>query len=229
VIIENIKVYDTFRSAIAIECVDGGTLENVLVQNLEATNTGNAIFIRLGKRNQTGPVGSLRNVRLRNIRVEVAFERPDYEYEIRGPELPFFHNTFPASITGIPGYPVENVTLENIKVIYPGRGNNGLANMPLSRLNAVPEKVSDYPEFSMFGELPAWGFYVRHVDGLVLKNITLSIAEADYRPALVFDDVRNLKIQAVTVLGDAKDKHVILRDTDQVTLDGEKWVLIIRD
>jgi hypothetical protein len=229
VIIENIKVYDTFRSAIAIECVDGGTLENVLVQNLEATNTGNAIFIRLGKRNQTGPVGSLRNVTLRNIRVEVAFERPDYEYEIRGPELPFFHNTFPASITGIPGSPVENVTLENIKVIYPGRGNNGLANMPLSRLNAVPEKVSDYPEFSMFGELPAWGFYVRHVDGLVLKNITLSIAEADYRPALVFDDVRNLKIQAVTVLGDAKDKHVILRDTDQVTLDGEKWVLIIRD
>jgi hypothetical protein len=225
VIIENIKVYDTFRSAIAIECVDGGTLENVLVQNLEATNTGNAIFIRLGKRNQTGPVGSLRNVRLRNIRVEVAFERPDYEYEIRGPELPFFHNTFPASITGIPGYPVENVTLENIKVIYPGRGNNGLANMPLSRLNAVPEKVSDYPEFSMFGELPAWGFYVRHVDGLLLKNITLSIAEADYRPALVFDDVQNLEIQAITILGDTKDKHIILRDADQVTLDREEGVL----
>jgi hypothetical protein len=33
--------------------------------------------------------------------VEVAFERPDYAYEIRGPELPFFHNTFPSSITGI--------------------------------------------------------------------------------------------------------------------------------
>jgi hypothetical protein len=27
--------------------------------------------------------------------VDIAFERPDYAYEIRGPELPFFHNTFP--------------------------------------------------------------------------------------------------------------------------------------
>jgi hypothetical protein len=97
--------------------------------------------------------------------------------------------------------------------------------MPLSRLNAVPEKVSDYPEFSMFGELPAWGFYVRHVDGLLLKNITLSIAEADYRPALVFDDVQNLEIQAITILGDTKDKHIILRDADQVTLDREEGVL----
>ena len=59
VTIENIKVYDTFRSAVAIECVDGGTLENVLVDNVQAVNTGNAIFIRLGKRNQYTPCRSL--------------------------------------------------------------------------------------------------------------------------------------------------------------------------
>ena len=48
--IENIKIYDTFRSAIAVECVDGGVLENVIIENIEAKNTGNAIFIRLAKR-----------------------------------------------------------------------------------------------------------------------------------------------------------------------------------
>lgn len=225
VVIENIKVYDTFRSAIAIESVDGGFLENVLVQNVHAVNTGNAIFIRLGKRNQKGSVSTLKNVIIKNIKVEVAFGRPDYEYEIRGPELPFFHNTFPSSITGIPGHSVENVTLENIEVRYPGRGNNGLANLPLSRLNSVPEKESAYPEFSMFGELPAWGFYVRHMDGLTLKNVKLSIDAPDYRPAIVFDDVRNVNIDSMYFEGDTKPHHIILRNTENVKLDDERTVM----
>lgn len=47
VTIENIKVFDTFRSAIAIESVDGAVIENIKVNNLVAENTGNAIFVRL--------------------------------------------------------------------------------------------------------------------------------------------------------------------------------------
>lgn len=140
VIIRNIKVYDTFRSAVAIECVDGGELTNVLVDSIDAVNTGNAFFIRLGKRNNQDGNGIINNVFLRNIKVQVAFDRPDAKYEIRGPDLPFFHNTFPASITGVPGYWVGTIMLDNIEISYPGRGNNGLANMPLSRLDEVPEK-----------------------------------------------------------------------------------------
>ena len=218
--IRDIKVFDTFRSAIAIECVDGGLLDNILVDHVEALNTGNAIFIRLGQRNQKGEAGRLRNVTLRNIDVEVAFDRPDKAYEIRGPELPFFHNTFPASITGIPGHPVQNVKLENIHIRYPGRGNNGLANMPLYRLDAVPENISAYPEFSMFGELPAWGLYARHVDGLSLKNFSISIVSPDYRPGLVFDDVNHLSIQALNIEGD--DKPVILHHVEKFRMDREQ-------
>ncbi len=140
------------------------------------------------------------------------------------PDLPFFHNTFPSSITGIPGHRVENVVLENIEIIYPGRGNDGLANMPLSRLDDVPEQVADYPEFSMFRELPAWGFYVRHVDGLSMKNIKISIAAPDYRPALVFDDVRNLTIDSVIIKGDSKPKYFILHNTEKVKIDNEQAV-----
>ncbi|HIF13903.1 MAG TPA: glycoside hydrolase family 28 protein [Bacteroidetes bacterium] len=225
VIIENIKVYDTFRSAIAIESVDGGIIENVLVNNVTAVNTGNAIFIRLGKRVAKEPAGILKNVTLKNIKVEVAFGRPDEAYEIRGPALPYFHNTFPSSITGIPGHSVENVSLENIEIIYPGRGNNGLANMPLSRLDDVPEKEADYPEFSMFGELPAWGLYVRHMDGLTMKNIKFSIKAPDYRPALVFDDVQNLDIKSMIIQGEIKDKHIVLHKTKNVKIDNDKVVL----
>ncbi len=225
VVIKHIKVYDTFRSAIAIECVDGGVLENVMVDDIKAVNTGNAIFIRLGQRNKAVAPGTLKNVTIKNIKAEIAFKRPDYKYEIRGPELPFFHNTFPSSITGIPGHPVETVTLENIKILYPGRGNNGLANMPLSRLDDVPEKESAYPEFSMFGELPAWGFYVRHVDGLVLKDVMIGIKAPDYRPAMVFDDVHQVTSQSTIIKGDRKPKTIILHHTDKVVMDNEESIL----
>jgi hypothetical protein len=225
VTIEHIKVFDTFRSALAIECVDGGTLENILIENVNAVNTGNAIFIRLGDRSKTRDPGLLRNITLRNIKVEVAFERPDYAYEIRGPALPFFHNTFPSSITGIPGHPVENLTLENIEIIYPGRGNNGLANMPVSRLSEVPEREALYPEFSMFGELPSWGLYVRHVEGLMMKNIKFSIAAPDYRPAMIFDDVHLLQLEAIRVDGDTKARPIILSKSSNVTSDNEQSIL----
>lgn len=225
VTIEQIKIHDTFRSAVAIECVDGGTLENVLVNGVEALNTGNAIFIRLGDRSKTRDAGILRNITIKNIKVEVAFGRPDYAYEIRGPELPFFHNTFPSSITGIPGHEVENVTLENIEIHYPGRGNNGLANMPLSRLDKVPEQVAEYPEFSMFGELPAWGFYVRHVEGLMMKNIKLSIDAPDYRPSLVFDNVREVTMQTLKITGDSKTTGIVLYQCKNLNIDSDVPVL----
>ena len=207
--VKGIKVFDTFRSAIALECIHGGFLENVLVEDIKATNTGNAIFLRIGHNPRAEEPGTLKDVTIRNVEVEVPFERMDYSYKIRGPKLPFFHNVFPSSITGIPGHPVQNVTLENIQITYPGRGNKAYAHMPTWRLDAVPEAKEDYPEFSMFGELPAWGLYVRHVEGLTMKNVQLMIKEADYRPAIVLDDVKGASFQALSIKGDEKSSDPI--------------------
>ena len=210
VTIRDIKVYDTFRSAIAIESVDGGTIENIDVSNIQALNTGNAIFIRIGQRSGNKP-GSIKNVHLKNIKVQIPFGRPDINYDLRGPEVDFFHNPFPASITGLEDYRVENVTLENIEINYPGRASKGMAHIPLDRLNQVPEAVKDYPEFSMFGELPAYGFYVRHANGISMKNIKLTLDDADFRPAFVFDDVQNLKMEKIN-LPKEKQKQIIFKN-----------------
>ncbi len=145
IVIRHIYVYDTFRSAVALESVDGGDLENVLVDSVIAVNTGNPIFIRLGHRNGDSHTGSLKNVIVRNIQAQVPYSVPDINYEIRGPELDFFHNPFPSSITGIPGHMVENVTLENIHITYPGRGNKGYAYLPVYRLQSVPEVEEPVP------------------------------------------------------------------------------------
>ena len=219
VVIENIEVYFTFRSVVAIECVDGGFLENIRIENIKGLNVGNPIFIKLGKRPVMNKVGTLKNIILKNFFVIVSFERTDYGFEIRGPSLPFFHNPFPSSITGIPGHLVENVVLEDIKISYPGRGNKGMAYMPLSRLDDVPENEGDYPEFSMFGELPSWGFYVRHVKGLQMKNVEIGIDKNDYRPAMVFDDVMDLDFQSLMIHGDNKPAGIVLYKTGEVSMD----------
>ena len=220
--IENIFIFDTYRSAIALESVDGGILENIEISDIKANNTGNAIFIKLGHRNKDGKVGTLKNISIKDVVVQVPFEAPDINYQIRGPQLPFFHNVFPASITGLPGHFVENVTLENIKVIYPGRANNGYAHLPVHRLKDVPENESAYPEFSMFGELPSWGFYVRHVKGLTMKNIDVKVLEPDFRPAFVFDDIRELKLHRIKVEDHKNSASVIFRNVEDIQTDMEE-------
>ena len=194
--IHDIKVEDTFRSAIAIESVDGGQADSVLVERVAARNTGNALFIRLGQRAGSRS-GTLRNVVIRQLSCEVPFGRPDEAYDLRGPEVDFFHNPFPASICGIPDHYVENIVLEDIEVSYPGRASRGMAYMPLWRVGDVPEQIEKYPEFSMFGELPAWGFYFRHVRGLTLNNVRLSLRDTDFRPAFVLDDVKGVSFTDV--------------------------------
>lgn len=68
----------------------------------------------------------------------------------------------------------------------------------------------------MFGELPAWGFYVRHVKGLSFKNIDIKIKDPDYRPAFVFDDVHGLKLENIKVSGDNKSSPIFYKDSSMV-------------
>ena len=104
-------------------------LEDVLVENVHATNTGNPIFIRLGHRGGTAP-GTLRNVTVRNVFVEMPFGIPDIEYDLRGPGFSV-NNPRPSSITGIPGHQVDNITLENVEIVYPSRASKGIYYYPL--------------------------------------------------------------------------------------------------
>lgn len=87
--------------------------------------------------------------------------------------------------------------IENVSIRYPGRATKGMAYMPLWRVGDVPEQIDAYPEFSMFGELPAWGFYVRHVAGVTFRNVRLTLSDTDFRPAFVFDDVEAVSLEHV--------------------------------
>ncbi|WDF77312.1 glycosyl hydrolase family 28 protein [Mucilaginibacter sp. KACC 22773] len=197
--IKDIKIYDTYRSAIALECVDGGVMEDINISNIHAINTGNAIFIRLGHRNKDTVVSRINGIRISNVTVDVPKGKPDKGYPMEGPEVKGRHNPFPSSIAGLPGHPVQNVTLQNIKIVYHGDASKTVARVSLDSLTRIPENPRDYPEFSMFGELPAWGFYARHAAGVSFKNVTLSCAGRDFRAACVFEDIDGLTLNSLKI------------------------------
>jgi len=207
--IRDISVYDTYRSAIALETVDGAVLEDIDIRGITATNTGNAIVIRLGRRNKMAPAGILRRVYIGNVKVDVPAGKPDAGYPMEGPVLSIPHNVFPSSVTGIPGSRIEDVTLENITINYEGGAKKEQAYFGIDSLEKVPEKIPDYPEFSMFGELPAWGLYIRHADDIKIKNVVLTCKGTDYRPAFIADDVNGLSLDEVKI-PQVKTQPVIL-------------------
>ncbi|MCU0456877.1 MAG: glycoside hydrolase, partial [Bacteroidales bacterium] len=133
--------------------------------------------------------------------------KPDAGYNYEGPVEDLPRNISPSSIVGMPDALIENVTLRNIEIRYPGGGNPNFAKVSLDELDKVPEMAASYPEFSMFKELPAWGFFIRHARNIKFENISLSCSKKDYRTAIVLDDVDRMTISALKVSepGSAKD------------------------
>lgn len=246
--VEHIQVWDTYRSAIALEAVDGGFLENVEVRNIHALNTGNALFIRLGHRNKDEKVSRVKNIDISDMYVEVPAGKPDEGYPMEGPLLRYppgvqpapkgmaqsvspwghtrkdstaivyQHNVFPASITGLPGHYVENVRMQNIEIVYEGGADKSKALFPWQALDKITEATSSYPEFSMFGELPAWGLYVRHAKDITLKNVTLRYKKADFRVPVIFDDVQKLKLEKLSIPQTVELPALLLNDVKDYEL-----------
>ncbi len=174
--ISNCVVYDNGLAGVALEVVDGGTMDGIVVSNLAMKNVGCPLFIRLGNRARPPVdgmdppgVGVLRNVTVSNIEASGA-----------GP--------VGSSITGIPGHCVENVTLSNLRFSFAGSREVHDAAYD------VPENEDKYPEHSMFGPLPAYGFFVRHVRNLRMDNVEVAFEQPDHRPALLCNDVQGLDI-----------------------------------
>jgi polygalacturonase len=198
----NCAIYDTNLAGIALECVDGGRLENVTVSSIVMRNVRSPIFLRLG--NRARPIyagapqpglGSFRNVLIQNIQANGADE-------------------IGCAIAGLPECAIENVTLSNLRLRFAGGGSQADAGRD------IPEKPAAYPEYSMFGMLPAYAFYCRHVKNLRILDVQVVTEKEDARPALVCDDTEALRLadfeatQGSTLL--------VLRNTRNAWLQGNQ-------
>jgi len=192
--IQGVSSDTTVISGISLEIVDGGIMDQIVISNISMTGIQTPLFIRLGNRNG---IGTLKNVIISNI-------------------IAKNESMITSSITGIPGSYVENVIVKDI--IFNCIGNGSMKEAAAS----VPEKEKNYPENRMFGySLPAYGLYVRHVNDLILENIHFNLINPDARPAFVFDDCHNIKINGFYA-GSQMEGQPLLRliQSTNVTLTG---------
>ena len=160
-------------AGVALEVVDGGWLEGVVISNVRMQRVRTPIFIRRGNRHSRpdGTPGTLRGVMIENVYATGAI--------------------LTSSITGLPGFDVEDVTLSNIRIESDEAGKEEWVN------REIPEAPKAYPEAFMFGRLPSFGFYCRHVTGLRLRDLVVGAVPAEKRPAIVCADVKDLDIRGL--------------------------------
>jgi len=199
--ISNCTFYDTRLAGIALQLVDGGILDRVTISNINMENVRGGIFLRLGNRarpylsqepggSKLPDMGAMRNIIISNVQATGI-------------------DSTGCSITGRPGHNVENVTLENIRLQFTGCASADLAD------KKVPENEKKYPEYNMFGALPAYGFYVRHARNIRFDHVELSFDKPDHRPALVCDDVSELKLFDFDAQSSPQAKSlIVLKNTD---------------
>jgi polygalacturonase len=170
-------------SGISLEVVDGGTMDGVFISNVLIDGPEVPLFIRLGNRarphvegvSKPG-VGELKNVRIEDLAVRNGGKTT-------------------CSITGMPGYPVRNISLSNISMELVGGEE---ASDPQ---NEVPELEDLYPEATMFGVLPASILYMRHVDQVTLYKIFVTLQKPDNRIPLIAEDVSGMEYDEIHVDG----------------------------
>jgi hypothetical protein len=159
---------------LALEEVDGGILENITIDNITMMDVADyPIFIRLGRRNR-GPagtkVGTLRNVFISNVIATGIDAKSGVQ------------------IMGLPGYDIEGVRLQNIRLQFNGGGMKEQAE------RVPPELETAYPEPNRFGVMPAYGLFARHVRNLEIADFRVGFEKEDLRPSAVFNDVDGLEI-----------------------------------
>jgi len=162
---------------LALETVDGSNLEDITITNITMRDIGNApIFLRLGKRMRGPegvPVGNLRRIIISNVVV---------------------YNSVPkhsVMIMGLTEKHIEDILLDNIKIYYKGGGTKEQAEI-------IPaESETEYPEPDRFGIMPAYGFFIRHVNGIKMNNIYVSYLNDDKRPPFILNDVKKAEFNFI--------------------------------
>ncbi len=195
--IRRVKLHDCHvlyaaTGAIKILTSDGGVYEDIEIRNVTIDKGTGPIFFRLGSRGRTyapgcerkGP-GIIRNVVISGVRANVFVPPKDTIVPFTGEPMP------PAAFsgmlfTGVPGHPIEDITLEDCELTFIG----GYQGDPAAI--RTPEQPEMYPEHFYFGALPGSAAFFRHARNITLRNVQLKVTAPDSRPLLASEDVEGL-------------------------------------
>ncbi|MDP7527051.1 MAG: glycosyl hydrolase family 28-related protein [Candidatus Marinimicrobia bacterium] len=189
---------------IAIETADGGSIEDILINNVTMRDiTETPLFIRLNARMRGPegiPVGTIKRVTISNFNV----------YDVGGrPKRP---GLGAAMIMGIPGHYIEDLSLSNIRIYFRGGGTKDLIS------KEVPQNIDTYPDPYRWDSMPAYGIYFRYVKGLRVNNIVLRTLNKDERPTFVLDDVHDATFFDVDAQQGENVPQFILKNSSNISI-----------
>ncbi|MES2005600.1 MAG: glycoside hydrolase family 28 protein [Bacteroidota bacterium] len=191
------KDIDT-HAGIELMTVDGGIMQNILLENITMENVATPFFIRLG-------------IRARPYKDGQYVDRVDDVKDISINNVSAINAKLPSSIIGLHGKKMKNIAVTNYTVRY-AETQDAIA------YNHVPFLEFDYPAAVMFSKLPAYALYCRSVDGLYLNNINLYSLPNEKRPAVAMDRVTNAALFAVKASAkNQKAPMMHLRNSDNIT------------
>jgi polygalacturonase len=152
----------------AIESEDGALVEDITFTGITMRDIRSApLFLRLGTR-MRGPAdakpGVMRRILLSNISSSGASQ-------------------LPSILSGVPGYALEDIKISDVILEQVGGAGAEMAALQ------PEEKAAGYPDPHMFGDLPATGFFARHVRNLEMTNVEIATRAADARPAFWLQDI----------------------------------------
>jgi len=194
---EDVPLKSRVISGIALEVVDGGSIEGIMVSNIRMQRVRTPLFMRIGNRHPQadGSAGIIRGVRIENVHAT--------------------ESILTSSITGLPKFNIEDVTLSGIRI---ESQENGKADWVKRK---IPDHETGYPEARMFGRLPAYGLFCRQVKGLNLHEVELNAGDSEERPAIFCDNVNKLQISGLSSTPTSRDQPVIrLNQTNQACIQG---------
>lgn len=170
-------------SGVTFDMVDGGTAENLFVEDVEIIRSRSPLYMRMDDRGRVlpedpkPPVGTLRNIVFANI-----------TGEDNGPRGSYF--------LGIPAKSIERVLLYNVHLqMHP-------TALPPTTEEEFGEMYGVYPDAHMLGEAqslkpqdgtirsgdaPAYGLWAKYVDGLELSDYQVTLTDDDPRPEYLLE------------------------------------------
>jgi polygalacturonase len=185
--VDNCTFTDHQDSGLKIQMNEGGSMSNMSFSNLVMKNVPRPVFLTFCQKNawvdagrDLPPMKFVSNLQFSNIVVD--------DSGISGNAA----RTCGFQITGMPDHDIQNLSFSNIRAIFPGTGTAQDAANVLAEF--TPQVLrAGWPEYSRFGAtVPSFGFYVRHVAGISLRDIHFTTAAPDARPAILLIDVKDV-------------------------------------
>lgn len=222
-------VFDNSRG-IALESVDGGALEDVVISNITMKGVADVpLFIRLGLRMRnpsSEPKSTIKRISINNL---IAYDVDPS----RG-----------IMLMGSKNYPIEDISLTNLKIYYrkavsvpyDPTNSRGIIHEYVGTISdsekevpeldmTFPEDIKSYPDPIQWGPMPSFALYARHIKGLRLSNIQLYYQdEREGRAAIFLDDVNNAIFNNVESQVPKGSPYMIIKNSNDIILKDCKGV-----